>query len=177
MIYDLVQRTEQEKAVNAEFHYQLVLNPRRSAQVGRAVYDDVLYVRLQVRGQTMSIIDRAVRPSDKHEYPTAWAKWQAQNEVPAHGTPLAHLPGITPSIDDFFRSAGVRTLEGVVEMDEKDLLGAPNGLAIQARARAYLAALVAAPIAADVPVGEEPDIERDVTIKRKPAGRPAGNLN
>lgn len=167
-------QTEQEKAFLAEFHYQMVLNPSRSVQAGRQVFDDILYLRLQARGLSTSVVDREAREADKYEYPAAWARWQAQNEQPAVGTPIAYLPGITPSVDHFFRQIGIRTVEGVAQAGDAQLNGLKIGAALRIRARAFLAALNAAPIEAQQPEGEEPDIQRDVKKVRR-AG--AGTLN
>lgn len=157
--------TDQERAINAEFHYQMVLDPNESRRAGRPIFNDQLYIRLQPKGQASTVVDRAVKDQDRFDYPNAWAKWELLNEKPADGLPLSYLPGITPSSDHYFRSMGIRTLEGVAALSAEKLVSLRDGLALQTRAKAYITAMVAAPIAGDVLIDPE-----ELPVKKPKAG-------
>ena len=64
------------------FHKKAKKNNFRSEQEGRPIFDDVIYIKKMVPGDSLSIIDRPMYESDKNEFPLQWAHFQnRQSEI------------------------------------------------------------------------------------------------
>ena len=80
-----------------EFFRKPMLQPGKSREQGRAVYEEVDYVRIHVPGDKSSVIERPVSKQDAFRFQDRYAKWQAGQEQAVVGTPLSALPGMSPS--------------------------------------------------------------------------------
>lgn len=121
-----------------EFFRKPVLQPGKSREAGRAVYEEVDYVRIHVPGDKSSVIERPVSQQDQFRFADRYAKWKAGQEEAVTGTPLSALPGMSPSKVEEYKFFKLVTVEQLAEAN--DNLGA-KFMSFQQdkqRARAFL---------------------------------------
>lgn len=72
----------------------------------------------------------------------AYVAWKAGQEMPAHGTPLAAWPGLSPEQSDVFRLFGFKSVEDIAEASASVLakVQLPGTMDIQQNAQRFLAA-------------------------------------
>jgi len=105
-----------------EFFRKPVLQPGKSRDAGRAVYEEVDYVRIHVPGDKSSVIERPVSQMDIFRFQDRYNKWKAGQEEAVTGTPLTALPGMTPSKVEEYKFFKLVTVEQLAEAN--DNLGA-----------------------------------------------------
>lgn len=105
-----------------EFFRKPVLQPGKSREAGRAVYEEVDYVRIHVPGDKSSVIERPVSQQDEFRFADRYAKWKAGQEEAVTGTPLSALPGMSPSKVEEYKFFKLVTVEQLAEAN--DNLGA-----------------------------------------------------
>lgn len=121
-----------------EFYRKPKLHPGKSREAGRAVYEEVDYIRIYVPGDKASVIDRPVHQMDIDRFADRYNKWRAGQAEAVSGTPLIALPGMTAAKVEEYKYFKILTVEQLAETS--DGLGAKfmsfNG--DKARARAFL---------------------------------------
>ena len=105
-----------------EFFRKPVLQPGKSREAGRAVYEEVDYIRIHVPGDKSSVIERPVSQQDVFRFQDRYNKWKAGQEEAVTGTPLSALPGMTPSKVEEYKFFKLVTVEQLAEAN--DNLGA-----------------------------------------------------
>lgn len=105
-----------------EFFRKPVLQPGKSRDAGRAVYEEVDYVRIHVPGDKSSVIERPVSQQDVFRFQDRYNKWKAGQEEAVTGTPLSALPGMSPSKVEEYKFFKLVTVEQLAEAN--DNLGA-----------------------------------------------------
>lgn len=161
-----------------EFHYHPVLQPEESHKQGREVYKDVLYIKIQIKGQKNQIRSRKATELDQVEFPNAWAAFQRNEEDAVNGTPLSSIPGIGPSLAIEIRGLGITSVEDLAGLPDSAMDKFMGARMFRERAKAYLAAMNVVPVAVpEVTRDDEPvDVDmlsRDPNIIQKKRGRPA----
>ena len=106
------------------FHKKAKKNNFRSEQEGRPIFDDVIYIKKMVPGDSLSIIDRPMYESDKAEFPMQWAHFQ--NKVGSDqviiGTPLVEWPLLTTAQAEELRAMKFYTVENVAEASDAQIM-------------------------------------------------------
>ena len=114
-------RFAMDSKLYVEFYRKPVLQPGKSRDAGRAVYDEVDYVRIHVPGDKASVIERPLSDQDKFRFADRYAKWQAGQAEAVTGTPLSALPGMTASKVEEYKFFKLVTVEQLA--DANDNLG------------------------------------------------------
>lgn len=161
-----------------EFHYHPVLQPEESHKQGREVYKDVLYIRIQIKGQKNQIRSRKATELDQVEFPSAWAAFLKNEETAVNGTPLSAIPGVGPSLAIEIRGLGITSVEDLANLPDSAMDKFRGAMMFRERARAYIAAMRVMPESAtEVKKDDDPvDVEflsRDPNTIQKKRGRPA----
>lgn len=104
-----------------EFFRKPVLQPGKSREAGRAVYEEVDYVRIHVPGDKSSVIERPLSEQDIFRFQDRYNKWKAGQDEAVTGTPLTALPGMTPSKVEEYKFFKIITVEQLA--DANDNLG------------------------------------------------------
>lgn len=115
-------RFSMDNKLYVEFYRKPVLQPGKSREAGRAVYDEVDYVRIHVPGDKSSVIERPVSQQDIFRFQDRYNKWKAGQEEAVTGTPLSALPGMTASKVEEYKFFKLVTVEQLAEAN--DNLGA-----------------------------------------------------
>lgn len=115
-------RFSMDNKLYVEFYRKPVLQPGKSREAGRAVYEEVDYVRIHVPGDKSSVIERPVSQQDVFRFQDRYNKWKAGQEEAVTGTPLSALPGMTASKVEEYKFFKLVTVEQLAEAN--DNLGA-----------------------------------------------------
>lgn len=121
-----------------EFFRKPKLHPGKSRDAGRAVYEEIDYVRIYVPGDKSSVVERPVDSIDSTRFADRYNKWKAGQEDAVIGTPLTALPGLTPAKIEEYKYFKIMTVEQLA--DANDQLGQKfmGFQADKARAKAFL---------------------------------------
>lgn len=105
-----------DKSMVVMFYNKPVHQPAESAEKGREIYKDQVFVRIHPPGERLNIIDRPAQQSDAQRWPIQWAAFkQNQQQIP-EGTPIEQLYPDKPSISATLRAYGVHTIEMCAEL-------------------------------------------------------------
>jgi hypothetical protein len=95
----------------AIFYNRSVHDPKASAEQGRPVYNDRIYVRVAPPGERLNVVDRPATRQDQHIWPIQWAQFEQNQEQTPEGTPIDLLYPEKPAVASTLRANGVLTIE------------------------------------------------------------------
>lgn len=112
-----------------EFFVKAVQNNFRSEKEGRAVFDDLEYVRIYTPGDAKSVPERQVKPDDKLRWPRQYEAFKSGLEIAATGTPLENWPPIsaTPGLIAELKALNIRNVEGLASVPDGHLANLGTG--------------------------------------------------
>ena len=130
---------QQQQRALVTFYVEKEQNNFRSEQEGRAVYDDVEYIRIVTPGDTRSEVVRAATEQHKREYAPQYAAFKAGVELAPQGSPLEHWPPMSPALIANLKALGVHTVEQLSEVSDGNLMNLGHGgRGLRDRAKAWL---------------------------------------
>lgn len=115
-------RFSMDNKLYVEFYRKPILQPGKSREAGRAVYEEVDYIRIHVHGDKSCVVERPVSQQDVFRFQERYNKWKAGQEEAVTGTPLSALPGMNPSKVEEYKFFKLVTVEQLAEAN--DNLGA-----------------------------------------------------
>lgn len=98
-----------------EFYRKPVHMAFKSNEAGRAIYEEVDYIRIYTPGDKSSIIDKPITALDIQRFGDRYNKWKAGQEEAVSGTPLTALPGMNPAKVEEYRYFKILTVEHLAE--------------------------------------------------------------
>lgn len=104
-----------------EFYRKPVMHHAKSKEAGRAIYEEVDYIRIHTPGDKSSVIDKPVTALDIQRFSDRYNKWKAGQAEAVVGTPLTALPGMTPAKAEEYKFFKIVTIEQLA--DAPDNLG------------------------------------------------------
>jgi len=104
-------RYTEDSKLFVQFYRQPMLQPGKSREAGRAIYQEVDCIKIMVPGDKLSVVDRPVDDLDRRRFADRYAKWQAGAGATVEGTPLASLPRMTPGKVEEYKYFNVHTVE------------------------------------------------------------------
>lgn len=72
-----------------EIYVGEIKNDDKSLEEGRPIYDQVEMIRITVPGDRNNIVDRPLRPEDKHRFPRQYSQFKNNEVALVQGTPIA----------------------------------------------------------------------------------------
>jgi len=131
---------QQEQGVFAEFELTAVQNNFKTAQEGRPIFEDKVYIRIRTAGDRLNEVHREAKDQDKRRFPLQWARYVQGQEQATEGTPLEQWPLMTPGSVRSLKALNVNTVEQLAAVTDGNLdhlgMGARN---LREQAQAYLA--------------------------------------
>lgn len=70
------------------FYTKQVQNSFKTAQENRPIFDEKVFLKKLVPGDSTLVVDRPMRPTDVEDYPIEWARFEQKKENRVSGTPL-----------------------------------------------------------------------------------------
>lgn len=105
-----------DRTMVAMFYTKAAHSPAKSAENGRPVYEDKVFVRIHPPGERLNIVDRPATSADQRRFPTQWAQFKENRQQVPDGTPIDLLYNDQPSVAAMLRSHGVHTVEQLSEL-------------------------------------------------------------
>ena len=101
-----------DAALNVEFFDEAIKNNYKSEKEGRPVFDDCVMIRIQIPGDSTSVVVRPAYDEDKTRFPMHWAIYANKQSDGSHaGTPVSEIPGITKSVVENLKAFRFYTIE------------------------------------------------------------------
>ena len=101
-----------------EFSRKPKLHPGKSREAGRAVYEEVDYIRIHVPGDKLSVVERPVSEQDAYRFQERYNKWKSGQAEAVSGTPLSALPNMTPAKVEEYKYFKIITVEQLAEASD-----------------------------------------------------------
>lgn len=138
-----------DRSVFAKFYYMPRKDEAKSAEAGRPIFNDVVFVEIMVAGDANNIIRREASALDIERFSKVYERFLAGAEEQTIGTPLTEVPWITKSQCEELLYHKVRTLEALAGLND-DVCGRIPGLyGLKEKAKTHISrADAAAPVEA-----------------------------
>lgn len=150
-----------DRSLMVRFHMHPVQMNKASAEAGRPIFEDRLFVNIMVPGDRTTEVDRPATDADKQRFPRHWELFQRSNGEGVIGTPLKEWPLASASMIREWNALGVYTVDQLANMSDANIGRILGGTKFREAARNYLkAAADQAPITAM----QQQLAERDNTI-------------
>lgn len=111
-------RFEHDNKLYIEFSRKPRLHPGKSREEGRAIYEEIDYLRIHVPGDKSSVVERPVSQLDIQRFADRYNKWKAGQAEAVIGTPLTALPGMTPAKVEEYKYFKIITVEQLAEAND-----------------------------------------------------------
>lgn len=99
----------------------------RTFTVSDEVYENVTYIRINIRGSNLREVHRPIREEDKRRFPFSWQEYQKGEKAAARGTPLVKLAGMDASIIRHYHALNVFTIEDLALVSDLGLQNLGTG--------------------------------------------------
>ena len=98
------------------FYNKPVLNPAKSDEKGRQIFDNKVYVCIHPPGERLNIVDREASDLERRRFPMQWEAFRKNKQQQPEGTPIELLYPGQPTIAATLRASGVQTVEQCAEL-------------------------------------------------------------
>lgn len=130
----------QENGALVEFYTGSTQNKAKSAEAGRPIFIDRLFVRIQTPGDTRTTIERIATDQDKRRFPRALSIHERGEQIALEGTPLEEWPPITRSQCNELKHTGITTVEILASVTDTNIQKfGPGYPQLREKARAFMA--------------------------------------
>lgn len=131
--------------LHVEIFRQPLKNEFKSQKEGRAIFDDVVMISIQVPGDNTTKVVQPLREDHKMRFPRHWAYFDSTQgkEALEVGTPLSQWPILGPAQVEELRALKFRTVEQIAAASDQQLqrmgmAGGIDAMALRTRAQRFL---------------------------------------
>jgi len=124
-----------------KFYTKPLMNPRKSTDAGRPIYDEVDYITIRTPGSQLSVIEsRVVGTKYEKRFAKQYAAWRANRQDVISGTPLEAFPFLMPKIGLMaeLKAININTVEqlaGISDIASQSIMG---GYDLRKRAQEWI---------------------------------------
>lgn len=94
---------------------------REGGDPNAEIYEPVLYIRINIRGNDKLEVHRPATSDDKRRFPFAWQEHQRGENAVSRGTPLTKLTGMDPPTLRHLHAKNVFTIEDLTSVSDNNL--------------------------------------------------------
>lgn len=98
------------------FYNKAVHNTAKSAERGKPVFDNKVFVRIAPPGERLNIVEREATVQDKQRFPMQWEAHRKKKDQQPEGVPIELLYPEQPSIAATLRANNVQTVEQLANL-------------------------------------------------------------
>ena len=122
------------------FHAVQVKNNFKSDVEKRPIFEEKIFIKKLVPGDSTLVIDRPVRETDIEEFPVEWARFEQKKEQKVAGTPIEAWAIISDTQKAEFKAMHIYTIDQFANLADNagDKIMGFNDL--RTKARAFIAA-------------------------------------
>lgn len=126
-------------SMNVLFYLRPVKNEVASKEQNRPIHTNIDFIRMQVPGESSTVIDRPAREDDKQRFPDKWNRYIHDKTQVPEGTPIELLYVNNPAMGENMKAFGVFTVEQCANLSAHAMTSIGMGAQeAQTKARAYL---------------------------------------
>ena len=136
-----------DAALVVEFYIRPIQNPFKTTKEGHPVFEDTIYVKIDVPGVKDMQVDRPARSDDQRRFPKQYQHFVnvTQGDSREIGTPLKEWQQITRSQAEELRALKFHTIEQVANASDQNInamgmMGGMSPFALREKAREFLSA-------------------------------------
>lgn len=131
---------EENKGITPVFYREPVLNPGKTREAGRPIYDDQEVVRIFVAGDPYNQIVKPVDQVMMDRFPVQYAAWRDKQEgMTVSGTPIRQWPLLTPANMAEFEGLKIFSVEALAAVSDGNVTKAMGLREWREKAKAWLA--------------------------------------
>ena len=122
------------------FYMGVIKNEARTAEEGRAIFDDVECVRIIIPGDKNTVIDRPASAQDKQRFSKQYGMFKQgmSEEEQVSGTRLTDWPFLTRAQCEEFRYLGIKTVEQLAGVRDDIVSRVPGLTQLKQHAQVWL---------------------------------------
>jgi hypothetical protein len=122
------------------FHAVQVKNNFKSDVEKRPIFEEKIFIKKLVPGDSTLVIDRPVRDSDIEDFPVEWARFEQKKEQKVAGTPIEAWTIVSETQKAEFKAMHIYTIDQFANLPDNagDKIMGFNDL--RTKARAFIAA-------------------------------------
>jgi hypothetical protein len=122
------------------FYMGVIKNEARTAEEGRAIFDDVECVRIIIPGDKNTVIDRPASAQDKQRFSKQYGMFKQgmSEEEQVSGTRLSDWPFLTRAQCEEFRYLGIKTVEQLAGVRDDIVSRVPGLTQLKQHAQVWL---------------------------------------
>ena len=137
-----VNRYDKDNKLLVQFHTKAILNPVKSTEAKRPIYDQKDYIKIYTPGSQLSVIDAPVTDGNyMQRFGKRYEEWKKSRENLQSGTPLEMFPQMLGNVALVaeLRSMHIHTVEQLADLPDSAVQKIMGGIELRRRAGEYLA--------------------------------------
>jgi hypothetical protein len=122
------------------FHAVQVKNNFKTEMEKRPIFEERIFLKKLVPGDSTLVIDRPMREADMEDYPIEWARFEQKKEQKADGTPIDAWIAINDTQKAEFKALHIFTIDQFAKLPDSagnKIMGFND---LRAKARAFIGA-------------------------------------
>ncbi len=127
------------QGITPVFFLEPTLNPKKTAEEGRPIYEDMERVRLFVAGDSYNQVVHPVDHALRERFPEAYRAFKEKREMHIEGTPIRQWGLLTPSNIAEFEAIKIFSVEGLAQIPDSSLQRIMGLREWREKAKAWLA--------------------------------------
>ena len=100
------------------FHAVQIKNNYKSDLEKRPIFEERIYLKKLVPGDSTLVVDRPMRESDMEEFPIEWARFEQKKEQKSDGTPIEAWAAISDTQKAEFRALNIFTIDQFAKLPD-----------------------------------------------------------
>jgi hypothetical protein len=100
------------------FHAVQIRNNYKSDLEKRPIFEERIYLKKLVPGDSTLVVDRPMRESDMEEFPIEWARFEQKKEQKSDGTPIEAWAAISDTQKAEFRALNIFTIDQFAKLPD-----------------------------------------------------------
>ena len=122
------------------FHAVQVRNNFKSDAEKRPIFEERIFIKKLVPGDSTLVVDRPMREQDMEDYPVEWARFEQKKEAKVAGTPIDVWSAISETQKAEFKALNIFTIDQFAQLADivgNKIMGFND---LRDKARAFIAA-------------------------------------
>jgi hypothetical protein len=122
------------------FHAVQIKNNYKSDLEKRPIFEERIYLKKLVPGDSTLVVDRPMRETDMEEFPIEWARFEQKKEQKADGTPIDAWAAISDTQKAEFRALNIFTIDQFAKLPDSAGNKIMGFNELRGKARAFIGA-------------------------------------
>jgi len=122
------------------FHAVQIKNNYKSDLEKRPIFEERIYLKKLVPGDSTLVVDRPMRETDMEEFPIEWARFEQKKEQKSDGTPIEAWAAISDTQKAEFRALNIFTIDQFAKLPDSAGNKIMGFNELRAKAQAFIGA-------------------------------------